>query len=144
MDNVSVAMPEQYDYFEHEADVGIIGRGETVEAAFEAAAAAMFAIMVDLSMIRPETRVCFDFEEQDLEFALITWLNRLLAEARSSGMIFGRFALSRRGQQWSGEAWGEPWRPDLDRGVEVKGATLTMLSVRQTATGWEARCVVDV
>jgi SHS2 domain-containing protein len=26
----------------------------------------------------------------------------------------------------------------------VKGATLTMLSVRQTDGGWEARCIIDV
>jgi len=26
----------------------------------------------------------------------------------------------------------------------VKGATLTMLSFRQTDSGWEARCVIDV
>jgi len=28
--------------------------------------------------------------------------------------------------------------------VEVKGATLTMLEVKESAAGWEARCVVDV
>jgi SHS2 domain-containing protein len=32
----------------------------------------------------------------------------------------------------------------MERGVEVKGATLTMLSVKQVEAGWEARCVVDV
>ncbi|MDE2366260.1 MAG: archease, partial [Betaproteobacteria bacterium] len=32
----------------------------------------------------------------------------------------------------------------LERGVEVKGATLTMLSVKQAGAIWEARCVVDV
>jgi len=26
----------------------------------------------------------------------------------------------------------------------VKGATLTMLKVKESAAGWEARCVVDV
>jgi SHS2 domain-containing protein len=30
------------------------------------------------------------------------------------------------------------------RGTEVKGATLTALSVRHDAQGWQARCVVDV
>ena len=38
-------MPAQSpDYFEHDADIGIIGRGATVEQAFEAAARAVLAL----------------------------------------------------------------------------------------------------
>jgi SHS2 domain-containing protein len=32
----------------------------------------------------------------------------------------------------------------MERGTQVKGATLTALSVRQQGEGWEARCVVDL
>jgi SHS2 domain-containing protein len=94
--------------------------------------------------VRGEVSVAIAFEESDLELALVTWLNRLLAEASSAGLIFGHFELMRRDGQWQGTAWGEPWREDLERGVEVKGATLTMLSVQQADGVWEARCVVDV
>ena len=45
------------DYFEHDADIGIIGRGTTVEQAFEAAAQAVFAIVTDLDLIQPSTIV---------------------------------------------------------------------------------------
>jgi SHS2 domain-containing protein len=134
----------QYGYFDHDADIGIVGRGATVELAFEQAAAAVFAISADIAAIRGEEKVSFSFTEADPELALVTWINRLLAEARSRGLIFGRFRLARDGAEWHGEAWGEPWRGDLERGVEVKGATLTMLSVRESPGGWEARCVVDV
>lgn len=134
-----------YDYFDHDADIGVIGRGQTVEAAFESAAAAMFAIMAEVAQLNGEQYVEFGFREADPELALVTWLNGLLAEARSRGLVFSRFRLRRVGDGWIGEAWGEPWREELERGVEVKGATLTMLSVGQTAGGeWEARCVVDV
>jgi SHS2 domain-containing protein len=131
-------------YFPHEADVGIVGRGPTREAAFVAAAEAMFAVMVDLPQVRPAATITFAFAQADPELALIMWLNRLLAEARAAGLVFGRFALRRAGDRWTGQAWGEPWRDDLARGVEVKGATLTALSVRPANGGWEARCVVDV
>jgi SHS2 domain-containing protein len=138
-------MAEQpYSYFDHDADIGVSGRGDTLEAAFEATAAATFAIMADLSQVRDARAVRFEFEEADPELALVTWLNRLLAEAHSEGMAFCRFRLRRQDDRWLGEAGGEPWHEGLERGVEVKGATLTMLSVRQTETGWEARCVVDV
>lgn len=131
-------------YFEHDADVGIIGQGSTIEQAFEAAAQAVFAIVTDLDAVQPSLPVDFAFEEDDPELALVTWLNLLLGKARESGMVFCRFHVQRRGNRWHGEVLGEKWRADLEHGVEVKGATLTMLSVKQIGAMWEARCVVDV
>jgi SHS2 domain-containing protein len=133
-----------YGYFPHDADIGVIGRGRTLAAAFVAAAAGMFAVMAELASVRPVREVSIAFEEPDRELALVRWLNALLAESRISGLAFGRFALRREGDRWVGNAWGEPWKLDAERGVEVKGATLTMLSVEQVDGEWETRCVVDV
>ena len=142
--NLNPVPGERYAYFEHDADVGVAGRGATPEEAFESAAAAMFAIMTELAAVRRSRTVRLEFEEADIEIALVRWLNLLLATAREQGMVFGEFRLDRDGVVWRGSATGEAWRRDLERGVEVKGATLTMLSVKQTGAGWEARCVVDV
>ena len=135
---------EAGSYFDHDADVGIIGRGSTLEQAFEAAARAMFGVMVDVAAVRNESAVHFGFEEADAELALVTWLNLLLAHARESQMVFGHFHVRREGNAWKCEAAGQRWSREMERGTEVKGATLTMLSVKQNADGWEARCVVDV
>lgn len=137
-------MHEPVAYFEHGADMGVIGRGARVEEAFENAATAVFAMMADPAQIRPQASVAVEFEEPDIELALVTWLNLLLGQARSQGLIFGRFRLGRDAAHWSGRAEGEPWRESLERGVEVKGATLTCLAVTQRDGIWEARCVVDV
>jgi len=133
-----------YEYFEHDADIGVVGRGATVERAFESAAEAMFAVMAESASLRESAEVSVSFVEDDLDLALVQWLNVLLGAARERGLVFRRFSLSRNGSRWEGHAWGEPWREEIERGVEVKGATLTMLSVKSGATGWEARCVVDV
>jgi SHS2 domain-containing protein len=132
------------DYFEHDADVGIIGRGPSVEAAFEHAAEAMFGVMFTLDEIAPVERITVNFEEDDLEIALVQWLNALLSTARIEGIVPSRFRLRREGSRWAGEAEGQRWESALERGVEVKGATLTALAVEQDEDGWEARCVVDV
>jgi SHS2 domain-containing protein len=138
-------MPTQTSsYFEHDADIGIIGRGNTLEQAFETAAQAVFGIVTPLNKVKPQTSVKIEFEESDHELALVTWLNLLLGRARELGMVFSRFHVQRQDNLWSAEALGEKWREGLERGVEVKGATLTMLSVKQTGAMWEARCVVDV
>ncbi|MFA5915043.1 MAG: archease [Burkholderiales bacterium] len=137
-------MHEPYAYFEHGADVGIVGRGRSIEQAFEHAAVAVFALMTRTDEVRPQQSMAIEFEEADIELALFAWLNRLLGEARSRALVFGRFQLRRHGSHWSGAAQGEPWRENLERGVEVKGATLTALAVTQQDGVWEARCVVDV
>jgi len=137
-------MPAPYDYFEHGADIGVIGRGASVEEALAQAAVAMFAIMAELQSVQPTIEVEVDFDEDDVEFALVRWLNALLAQARERGIVLCRFELHRDGDHWHGLARGEPWRESHARGTEVKGATLTALSVRQDENGWQARCVVDV
>ncbi|HEY5292840.1 MAG TPA: archease [Burkholderiales bacterium] len=146
-------MHEPIAYFEHAADMGIVGRGKSIEEAFENAARAVFAMMTNLGQVRLQASVAIEFEEADPELALVTWLNLLLGQARSRALIFGRFHLRRdgaspkgtsSGARWSGTAEGEPWRAELERGVEVKGATLTGLAVTQRDGNWEARCVVDV
>ena len=134
----------EHAYFDHEADVGVLGRGTTLEEAFEAAAEATFAVMGDVRAARPLEELDLSFEEPDQELALVRWLNGLLAEARARTLMLCEFHLRREGSRWSGRARGEPWSDRLERGVEVKGATLTALSVRSLDDGWEAGCVVDV
>jgi SHS2 domain-containing protein len=132
------------NYFAHDADIGIIGRGESIEICFANAARAMFALMADLSHIHTTQIITFEFEEADLEFALVTWLNLLLSKAHEHHLMLSDFRLKREGDLWKATVAGERWRESIERGVEVKGATLTMLSINKVDHRWEARCVVDV
>lgn len=133
-----------YAYFDHDADIGVTGYGDTLEESFVQAARAVFAYMVNLAAVQPKQVIQIQFAETDSEFALVEWLNSLLAAARQNNLIFCQFKLRREQDQWLGEAAGEPWRDSLERGTEVKGATLTELSVKQTQAGWESRCIIDV
>lgn len=38
-----------------------------------------------------------EFEEADVELALVRWLNLLLGKAREHGLVFARFRLERDG-----------------------------------------------
>jgi SHS2 domain-containing protein len=134
-----------YDYFEHDADIGVVGRAPTIEAAFEQAAQAMFRVMCETHEDRdPSETITIAFRESDPELALVTWLNDLLTAAQVQGVILADFHLERDGDAWRGSARATPWPPGAEPGVEVKGATLTALSVSESTDGWEARCVVDV
>jgi len=133
-----------YRYFDHVADIGIEASGKTPEEAFENAACAMFGVMTHPSLILPLRAVHVEFDEPDRELALATWLNRLLAQARLAGLVLGSFELKHTGDRYAGTAWGMPWKKGAERGTEVKGATLTELSVVQDGKRWRVRCVVDV
>jgi len=137
-------MHDQSAYFEHVADIGVLGRGPTLTDAFVSAAEATFAIMADAGRMNETLSVEIRFKESDEELALVTWLNRLLAEARVHGAVFRRFELDRDGETYTGRAYGCMWDESIPRGTDLTGATLTALSVRHVENGWEARCVVDV
>jgi SHS2 domain-containing protein len=133
-----------WGYFQHDADIGVIGRGATIERSFEAAAMATFAVMLDPATVGGEQTLTVEFDEPDPEIALLRWLNGLLAESRIERLALVRFQLVRDGDHWHGTAWGDRWRDDSERGTEVKGATFTTLRVRQINSAWESRCVIDV
>src|SRR5262245_4639549 len=117
---MTIRMPDE-NYFDHDADIGIIGRGNSLEESFVNAAKATFALMADLSNVHPMNSVKIEFEESDIELAFVTWLNLLIAKAQSENLIFSIFQLHKTGNLWKGEAKGEVWRDDIERGIEVKG-----------------------
>lgn len=58
-------------YFEHDADIGIIDRGATMEQSFTAAARTMFAAITNIDAIEPHTTIPIEFVESDPELALV-------------------------------------------------------------------------
>ena len=136
----------KWEHFAHEADIGVRGIGPSKEQAFEQAAMAMTAVIADLKNIKLEQRINITCEAPDDEMLLVNWLNALIYEMATRRMLFGRFEVFITKNKLSALAWGE--RIDITRhapAVEVKGATVTNLSVRQDKHGrWIAQCVVDV
>jgi tRNA nucleotidyltransferase (CCA-adding enzyme) len=139
-----------WETFEHGADIGVRGFGPTREAAFEQAALALTGVVTEPERVRPAERVELACEAPDDELLLYAWLNAVVYEMATRGMLFGSYdvLVHRRGHalRLTGRGYGE--RVDAERhapAVEVKGATLTQLEVaREEHGGWRAQCVVDV
>jgi SHS2 domain-containing protein len=136
----------RYELFEHSADVGVRGRGATVEQAFEQAALALTAALTDPKRVAAREAVAVSCEAPDLELLLVDWLNSIVYEMATRGMCFGRYAVRIEGVRLAATAWGEPLDPARhEPAVEVKGATYTALRVAREADGsWLAQCVIDV
>ncbi|AEH44052.1 protein of unknown function DUF101 [Thermodesulfatator indicus DSM 15286] len=135
-----------YETFEHGADIGVRGIGKTLEEAFINAAKALFSLVViNLEEVRPEREVSFEISADTLEDLFVEWLNRLLTEAGMENLVFCQFDCKIENLNLKGQAKGEPIDEERhELGVEVKGATYTMLKVERVNDLWIAQCVVDV
>jgi len=136
----------RWEHFHHQADIGVRGCGNSLASAFEQAALALTAVIVDPSEVAGRIQVTLECEAPDPELLLTDWLNALIYQMATRHMLFGRFSVETDGHRLRATAWGEA----IDRrrhrpGVEIKGATFTELHVGQNANGdWTAQCVVDV
>lgn len=136
----------RWEHFAHGADIGVRGFGATKEEAFAGAALAMTAVVADPASVRPEETVSVRCTAPDDEILLVDWLNALVFEMATRGMLFCEFQVRIGDRTLAGEAVGEAVNPKRHMpAVEVKGATFTELRVARDPSGtWVAQCVVDV
>jgi len=134
-----------WTHFQHDADIGVWGRGRTAAEAFEQAALALTAIVTD-APVAAATPVDVACRRDDLGLLFVDWLDAVIYEMSVRKMLFGRFSVTIDGLALTGRMWGEP--VDVARhapACEPKGATLTELEVgERPGSGWSARCVIDV
>lgn len=137
-----------YKYFEHQADIGIIGAGKSLDTAFEEAAKAMFKIMCEIKQVEAKKVVKISASAQDESGLLIEWLNQLLAQKDIKEMMFSSFSvnITKKGDKFilSGIAKGEPVSEKHHLKLEVKAATYSQLRVWREDKNYKAQCVVDV
>ncbi|MEN8109171.1 MAG: archease [Pseudomonadota bacterium] len=135
-----------WKHFSHEADIGVLGLGDTRETAFEEAAVALTAVITDPATVKCHESVTVDCEAPDLELLFVDWLNGLVYEMATRRMLFRSFSVELDGTRLHATACGEPI--DITRhqpAAEIKAATYTELEVREDKPGkWRAQCVVDV
>jgi SHS2 domain-containing protein len=135
-----------WQLFDHGADIGVRGYGDTAAMAFARAATAMTAVITDPRQVEPGQAISIHCHAPELELLFVEWLNALIYEMSTRKMLFSRFEVSIDNKDLEATAWGEA--VDIERhspAVEIKGATYTALTVRQDKAGiWLAQCVVDV
>lgn len=145
-DSLPKKKPRNWEHFAHDADIGIRGIGASPAAAFEQAAMALTAVILDPNCVVPRRAVSIRCAAPDLEVLFVDWLNALVFEMATRRMVFARFAVAIEDHRLRATAWGEAIDVKRHRpAAEVKGATYTALRVGRNRDGtWTAECVVDV
>lgn len=138
-------LSKRWELFEHGADVGVRGFGESLDEAFEAVALALTGVITDPGTVKPSESVRIECSAPDSEVLLVDWLNAIIYEMATRNMLFGEYDVRIEDGKLTAIAKGE--KVDVSRHeptVEVKGATYTCLRVDQQDGIWRAECVVDV
>ena len=139
-----------YEYKEHTGEAWLVATGKTLEEAFVEGAKALFDLMVDLPNVEPREAVEVAVRAEALDKLFFEWLNALIIQKDSSGLVFSRFELEpiRRlngTYELKAKAWGEPYDSEKHSSkVDVKAATYAGLKCEQTPEGWRVECVVDI
>ena len=144
---LNVRMTERrWEHVDHGADIGLLAVAATREDLFESMAEALTALITDPQCVGTSSTVSIRCAAPDDAVLLVDWLNALIFEMATRRMVFGSWQVSLQDHALEAIVGGEP----VDRArhqpvVEVKGATYTDLTVRQSSDGnWHARCIVDV
>lgn len=134
-----------WQHFRHEADIGLRGTGDDKARAFEAIALALTAVVTDPDSVAARETIEIKCSAPSDELLLVDWLNALIYEMAVRKMLFRGFDVTICDGKLQARATGEAVdRSKHQPAVEIKGATYTSLSVRETDEGWVAECVVDV
>ncbi len=147
-------MSPGYEYFEVEADVGVIGRGATAAEAFVQTALGVFALIVEPDSVEVRESREVRAHGESLEALLVAWLNECLYVHEVEGFVARQVAL----EVFDAvpRAGGEPLRlhsflhgEEIDTGRHrlgtiVKAATFHQVAVRPCNDGYETRVVLDV
>ena len=113
---------------------------------FESMGEALTAIVTDPSGVRATDVVEIRCSAPDNAVLLVDWLNALIYEMATRGMVFSAWRVEIDGCELEARVEGETVDRERHKPVvEVKGATYTALDVEQDSDGqWRAQCVVDV
>src|SRR5574341_637035 len=137
-----------YSYFDHEADLGVVGEGRTLEEAFQEGAQAMLDAICEHEGCRGQEFAVY-LRATDLEDLWIFFLNELLGqmdiqeiflsscEVKKIGRLDGEYFLE-------GMAHGFARSRDIIRKSEVKAATYCQVEVVEKPGACRVKCVIDL
>ena len=140
-----MAKRKDFEILNHTADVGIIAYGVDIKQAFANAARGLFSLITDLGKVKEVLHRDAELTATDEESLLVEWLNELIYQFDTEGLIFKRFDISRLDNtRLKARGYGE--KVDRSRHrlkMGVKAATYHMLKVER-GDGGKVQVLFDI
>ena len=135
-----------FEYLEHTADLGVVGRGDTLAEALSYLAKGMFTVLADLDSVEPRQAIQVSVTSGDLEALAVDWLNELLFMFEGEGFLPKEFhvTVAEGGTSLEARCVGEPADPERHRiRPAVKAATYHRLQVSHDGE-WRIQVILDM
>lgn len=137
---------ERYKLIPHTADIAIKVTGKDLKELFANAAYGMFDIIADLEGITGSVSVDVSLQALTHEELLVAWLDELLYNFYTKGIIFFEFDIIDLGMdRLKARACGRHIGENKNRlKTEIKAVTFHDLNVQETRDGFSTQIVFDV
>ncbi|MCL2135013.1 MAG: archease [Candidatus Bathyarchaeota archaeon] len=127
----------KFEFLEHTADVYVRAFGVSIKEAYENAALAMFETITKTGKVAQTEEEIITVEAEDLYALLYNWLEVLLVNFETKGMLYSKFQIT----DWvetvdlfkiTAHIWGEKFQPKKHlQKVAVKAVTYHLMVVMQ-------------
>lgn len=140
-----MARKKDFEIIDHTADVGIIAYGADMKQAFANAAKGLFSLITELDDVKEVLHRDAELTATDEESLLVEWLNELIYQFDTEGIVFKRFdIIELENTRLKARSYGE--RVDKSRHrlkMGVKAATYHMLKVER-GDGGKVQVLFDI
>jgi SHS2 domain-containing protein len=136
-----------YRLIDHTGDIAMLVRAATLPSLYDAAARALFDVILDVRTVEPRERLEVVIEDAaDAEDLLVRFLSELLFLHDSRDWVFrGAEILEMGSDRLRADAVGERFEPARHAILrQVKAVTYHRLLLSEDAEGWSARLVLDL
>lgn len=141
----AMASDSSWEHFDRGADVGVRGFGPSQAMAFEQAALAMTALIVEPSAVQPMEWVELCVSAADAPLLLADWLNAVLTEMSARRVLFCRFQVTLDGNVLSARLAGEPLSVERHRlRADVRAASHADSIVALEGERWVAQAILGM
>jgi SHS2 domain-containing protein len=140
-----MAGKKDFEILDHTADVGIIAYGADMKQAFANAARGLFSLITELDDVEEVLHRDAELTATDEESLLVEWLNELIYQFDTEGLIFKRFDITRLDNtRLKARGYGEKVDKSKHRlKTGVKAATYHMLKVEKN-DGFRVQVLFDI
>jgi SHS2 domain-containing protein len=137
---------EKYDIIDHTSDVAIRAYGKDLKSLFENCALGMFDIIADLEGLKATVNFPLECSGDTPEELLVNWLDELLYNFYTKGIIFCSFNIREISQNnLTAEVSGRHIGENRNRlKTEIKAVTYHDLNIKKTKNGLKVEIVFDV
>ncbi|MFA6610571.1 MAG: archease [Candidatus Omnitrophota bacterium] len=137
---------KRFEQFPHTADIGMHVYGKDLKELFENAAFSMFDVIADLEGMKSPVTQHFEINASNKEDLLVAWLDELLYNFYTRGIIFSKFEIGEISDKYiKAKAFGREVGANRNRlKTEIKSVTYSGMSINKTDEGFQVDIIFDV